>query len=1068
MDVASWGYQGPYYLGLPAREAGYLLITAYLLLNLVFLRRHRHFRITFPSYAIASALLAGSLLLSGLLTIQFSAGGEVAAPGQPLEPSGPAFPLLGAVPWMLAAGFLGEPHAMLVALIAGLARGGWMTQRLITPIAIVAQAAVFAWLVRRPYLEWPGRLARRPLASALVIAVIFGVLRSLEDFVYSGGDFYAALDYAALRVGPSLRASIVELGFAGLIAEGARASYASLWYAPPVKRIGPYNRSLAARLVTVVASLGLVGGTALTYGNWLLARSSAQEILATQMQQTAEQASEGIPFFIQSGRSQIREIAQSVNDDNLEAAISETGQASTYFNRLAVLDPSGAVATQWPQSAVPVSLEVVSAARTGIPQEITVRSSTDGSGVNLVFLAPLATREGTVAGWTDLARNPLLQPVVARISGFSPGEATVVDGRSHILIHADPERLLEQVDPTPDREFVYASTAAGGRSLMYSLPVEGYPWQVIISIPQRTIDALALSTTFNLLILLVAIGSVVIIGVQLMSSRLTRPLRQMAATAESIARGDLDQEVSATGDDEIGRLSSSFEGMRLSLKARLDELNLLLSTSRRMSESFDLGEALPAVLSKIRDLTGAEVVRLVRSPSNGTIERYSIGDSRDDWAKLDSDVLQLSRVRGKFALENPSRAKAVLDLDGLSDPIESLVAVPVAHEGRFQGVLWLAHRKPRSFSKGEDKLLAIFAGQLGISLANVGLYQRVERERSRLVTILDSTPDAVIVTDSKGSISLANPAAEAVLSLRSEEAVGRPIEEATGSEELIALLKSPVLTDRSIEIKGEGGRVWYASASEVPGGQMGRVCVLSDITQYKILDSLKSEFVSTVSHDLRGPLTLMRGYTTMLSNVGAVNEQQQELQEKVLRSVDRMTKLVDDLLDLGRIETGIGLTLEPVALTEILQDVLSNYRPQALNKQVTLEVDLSPNMELVHADPMLIRQAIANLVDNGIKYTEPGGRVIVSAEQVDGRQIIQVKDTGVGIAPADQPRLFEKFFRVGEAKGSGLGLAIVKSIVEQHHGRVSVDSRLGSGSRFTIAFPMLGELRRVGGRAGRS
>jgi PAS domain S-box-containing protein len=1064
MDVASWGLQGPFYLGLPARVAGYLLLGAYLLLSLVSIRRLRRTPLRIPSRSIALALIVGTVLLSGLLTIRFPIEGDVAAPGQPVEPSGPVFPLLGAIPWMLAAGFLGEPQAIVVALIAGLTRGGLITQRLITPLVVVAQAATFTWLVRRPYLEWPGRLARRPLASALITAVIFGVLRSFEDFAYSGGDFYAALDYAVLRIGPSLRASVVELGFAGLVMEGARVTYSASWYKPQVKIVGPYNRSLSARLVTVVATLGLVGGAALTYGNWLLSRSSAQGIISEQMRQTAEQASEGIPFFIQSGRTQIREIAQTLSAGGLESVISNSGQ---YFNRLAVLDESGAVTSQWPQSEVPIPLEVLAAARTGIPGEITVPPPWEGQGVNLVFLSPIALEGGTIAGWTDLTLNPILQPVVTRINAFSIGEALVADGRGRILIHAESERWLESVEPLTDSEFTYSHTAAGGRSLVYSLPVEGSPWRVVVSTPQRAIDTLALSTTFNLLILLITIGSALIVGVQVMSSRLTQPLRQMASTAESIARGDLDQEVYAKGDDEIGRLSSSFERMRLSLKARLDELNLLLSTSRRMSESFDLGEALPAVLSKIRDLTGAEVVRLIRSPVNGALESYSIGDSGDSWHTLDRDILRLCEKQGKFALENPSRAKAVMDLDGLSEPIEALVAVPVAHEGGFQGVLWLAHRKPRSYSKGEDKLLSIFAGQLGISLANVGLYQRVERESSRLMTILDSTPDAVIVTDSHGSISLANPAAEAVLTLRSDEAVGKPIEDAIGSEDLISLLKAPVLTDRSIEIKGEGGRVWYASASEVPGGQMGRVCVLSDITQYKILDSLKSEFVSTVSHDLRGPLTLMRGYTTMLSNVGAVNDQQKELQEKVLRSVDRMTKLVDDLLDLGRIETGIGLTLEPVVLTEVLQDVLSSYRPQALNKQVALEVEISPDMELVHADPMLIRQAIANLVDNGIKYTEPGGRVTLRAEQVDGRQIIQVEDSGVGIAPADQPRLFEKFFRVGEAKGSGLGLAIVKSIVEQHHGRVSVDSRLGSGSRFTVAFPMLGELKRVGGGARR-
>jgi len=117
-------------------------------------------------------------------------------------------------------------------------------------------------------------------------------------------------------------------------------------------------------------------------------------------------------------------------------------------------------------------------------------------------------------------------------------------------------------------------------------------------------------------------------------------------------------------------------------------------------------------------------------------------------------------------------------------------------------------------------------------------------------------------------------------------------------------------------------------------------------------------------------------------------------------------------------------------------------------------VQLGSSLLPVQADPILLRQAIANLVDNAIKYSQPGARVLLRADQIEGRQIVQVQDSGVGVASADLPRLFEKFFRVGEGKGAGLGLAIVKSIIEQHQGRVSVESRLGRGSTFTLAFPM--------------
>ncbi|MEE9216512.1 MAG: ATP-binding protein [Anaerolineales bacterium] len=1064
MNVGSWGFGGSFYLALPIRDVGYVLIAAYVLLIILGLRHKRLALSSTSDRYLFLGLLISAPIAAGLLTVQFPFG--VASPGQPIEPTGASFQLFGAVPWLLAAGLLGEPHAIAVAFIGGLARGGWETQRLLTPFSVAAQAAVFAWLIRRSYADWLGRLAARPLPSALAVGLLFGVMHSIENFAYSTGDFFTALDYALSFLGPTILSSVLEMAIAGVVAESLRTLVS--WHRPSQIQVGPYNRSLSARMLTVIITFGVIGGVALTYGNWLLARSSATKIIADQMEQTAHQAGEGIPFFIHTGRTQIRDLASSTegigaSDQFLTTLLADTHRSLTFFTRLAVLDSDGAVLADWPQGSVTVPVELQAAAQTGVPQEISVPPDREGEGVQLIFVSPVAGSGFTVVGWADLARNPLLQPVLARLAAYRDGQALIVDERGRVISHSDPDQWLKQADfaEGPEGVFFEATSSEGTRSLVYSYPVSGYPWNVLVSTPQRTLDTLAFATTANLFILLVTIGAVLIVGVNLMSRRLTLPLRQMASTAESIARGDLNRHISGKGEDEIGRLSTSFERMRISLKARLDELNLLLSTSQSMSESFDLDQALPEVLGKIRDLTGAETVRLVLESGS-----YQAGHGGRGWGSLDLGIVRLSRSRGQFALENPSRAGAVLDMADVLDRLESLIAIPVSHEDEFVGALWLGYRTPRAFAASETKLLTIFASQLGISLANVGLYHRAEQERSRLMTILDSTPDAVIVTDSEGRISLANPAAEAVLTGRADEMVGRPIDDAIGPPELKKLLTRPRMSEQAIEIKAEGGRVLYAVASEVPGGQTGRVCVLSDVTQFKILDTLKSEFVSTVSHDLRAPLTLMRGYTTMLSNVGPVNEQQQEFLDKILTSVDRMSKLVDDLLDLGRIETGIGLSPEPVEIPLIAQDILTTFRPQALNKRVSLEIELDDAMRPLQADPMLLRQAVSNLVDNAIKYTDSGGRVILRAEQVDGRQIIQVEDTGVGIAPADQPRLFEKFFRLGkdDTKGSGLGLAIVKSIVEQHHGRVSVESRLGMGSKFTIAIPMLVPQKQVASR----
>jgi PAS domain S-box-containing protein len=328
--------------------------------------------------------------------------------------------------------------------------------------------------------------------------------------------------------------------------------------------------------------------------------------------------------------------------------------------------------------------------------------------------------------------------------------------------------------------------------------------------------------------------------------------------------------------------------------------------------------------------------------------------------------------------------------------------------------------------------------------------------------VLEATPDAVIVTDGDGRISLANPAAEAVLRVSASRARGRLVTDVLLIPELTRLLTQPAGDLRTAEVKVPDGRVMFASACDVNADEdpeSGKVCVLGDITHYKKLDMLKSEFVSTVSHDLRAPLTLMRGYGTMLTMMGSLNDQQKDFVRKILDSVDQMASLVDNLLDLGRIEAGLGLSLEPVEIGRVLGEVADSYRPQAVNRQITLVVEPAEGLEAIEADATLLRQAIANLVDNALKYTPQKGLVRLRASQEEGVQRIVIEDNGLGIAPTDQARLFEKFYRARrpealKEKGAGLGLAIVKSIVEQHGGRVHVESRLGMGSTFTLELPM--------------
>jgi PAS domain S-box-containing protein len=1091
MTIDFWGFNSRPSFGLPLTASGLLLFLLEILIVvlIVLLNGEQRTLLAKARYWIRQPvfllLLLSAPLAAQLFVLRFPAPSFLVMPGVPTAVRGPVFSLFGALPWMLAGGLLGEIPAAAIALMAGLARGAFETHSVFTPLHFLFIALIITWLLRQSYLEWPGKVGRNPLFAGLIGGLLLSLLRAVELFLYSGGGFYDRLDFAFSLIGPTLLAGILELGLAGGLILWLIRTDRIPWYEPGTLIVGPYNRSLAARLLSLLLVLGFLSSSVMIFGDWLLAQRSARGLLERQMVQTTLQASGAVPYFIQTGRSVGAQLAEQARNlfeldpESTEAELQALLRTHSFFEAVAVFDSELNLRASYPSEGVlgegtPFEMAAgLDAALSGIPQEVVLRPSREAYSVRLAFLQPIPVSAesessmGVVAGVTSLDKNPYLLPIVDIIRRVDPGQLFVTDLGGTILIDSDPRRILQvfEAGNAAAQEVVSDTAPDGTRRLIYLEDVRGYPWRVWSIIPQREVQKSALRIAANLVGVVAAVGTVALLAVYTISRRLTNPLRQMASAAQSIARGNLAQPVEGEGEDEIGRLAGSFERMRRRLKARLDEMGLLLTASQQVSRSFDLSISMPPILHGLREITHADLVRLTLAASdrgNGKPDVYSAGEDPGNWGALDQQVLDLSQSKGRFTLENPARARAVLEIEALTHPLESMTAVPLRHEDAFVGALWLGYRYPHVFSSDELRLLSILAAQLGVAVSNARLYHQAEQERTRLTAVLETTPDAVILIGPDQRISLANPAAEIVLNVSSDEALGEPADDAISPSDLRKLLALSGPEARSAEIQLPKGPVLFASVSEIETDQSsaaGRVCVLWDITHYKKLDTLKSEFVSTVSHDLRAPLTLMRGYATMLSMVGAMNEQQKEFVSKILTSADQMGNLIENLLDLGRIEAGVGLDLEIVPLNSLIDAVLTAYRPQAVNKQIDLTVEVEEGMKPVEVDSTMIRQAIANLVDNALKYTNARGKVIVKARQEDGKQVVEVVDTGLGIAPTDQARLFEKFYRARRretlsVKGSGLGLAIVRSIVQQHGGKVTVESKLGEGSTFRLEFPI--------------
>jgi len=498
------------------------------------------------------------------------------------------------------------------------------------------------------------------------------------------------------------------------------------------------------------------------------------------------------------------------------------------------------------------------------------------------------------------------------------------------------------------------------------------------------------------------------------------------------------------------------------LGRRVKELNILYGIGKSVASLLDLEKLLGRVVEAAVYITGAEegflmlvdeiTGELYIRAAQGPKEKYprnlklKVEDSIADGVVKTGEAVMIGSPGGGSDLRTAYLVKALL-------------SAPLKTKDKVIGVLSVDHRtSSKTFTENDLYLLSALADYAAIAIENARLFTAVQSERSKLETIIGSTEDAVIVTDSEMRVLVLNKAAMRAFAISSGEVAKKPVAQVVKNQSLIDLFIRSIHSSQAQqgEIPLEDGRTLNANLTPIPG--VGYAAVMQDITYLKELDKMKSEFVSTVSHDLRSPLTTIKGFVQLLPQAGPLTPQQQEFRAKILNSVENITELIEDLLDIGKIEAGVGLEMGVCQLDAIIHKVAEDLRSQAEAKGQRLSVELPPQLPPVLGNELRLGQVVANLVSNAIKYTPDGGSISVRASNNDGQVIVSVQDTGFGIPPADQPYIFDKFYRVKSPEtdgisGTGLGLAIVKSVIERHNGRVWVESEPGVGSTFTFTLP---------------
>jgi PAS domain S-box-containing protein len=1040
------------------------------------------------------------LLLTNLFVVaRFPAAQALLPNVETLQLNGMTIPVLAATAWVLAAGLLGVFSAAVFGLLSGALIALLVTHSSFTGLEYGLMAILFAAAFHQRYRTWVFRFLRRPLFSSALFALAYPLLFILDTTVNTPGSLAGRLDVALSQAELASISVAVQLLVAGVISEGIAILFPRLWGFTGPLEPSPVERRLQSRFLSSLAPLAFVLVVGLMAGDWIAAGRAATNMINNRLESSGKMAANSVPSFLEMGQNLIQTLAK--NPTWTKGTLSEKNillgdnlRTIPYFSEFYLLDANGRSVTGYPvndfYSASPSSEEYmgITLALNGMPiQMYTLPPSLGGVSARLSFLAAVyddqGLRSGVLVGRTDLASNSFNESLIASLDSLSDakGNGILLDDQRTILYASSSDWVMKKYTGQvfPQATLFDSFTPDNVRSMMYYQPVWGRSWAVVVAVPAQETQQIALQIAAPLMIMIIILFLIAALVLRFSMRTVTASLQNLALETKRISSGQLDRPLETDGNDEVGQLRHAFENMRTSLKARLDELNRLVQVSRGVASSLEFHASVKPVMEAALS-TGATAVRVVLSPEalpemkggDPPVSRFGYGRGNELYSYLDDQILPMTRQKEVVALNNLSRVRLLTFPPNAPRP-EALLALPLHHENMFYGALWLAYDAPHQFNEDEIRFLTTIAGQAALASANSQLFANAEIGRQRLAAILNSNPDPVLVTDYQGRLLLANPAAWQVLGLPGEAVNGKLIDRVIQQPTLLSLLQVVSEDKQSAEVELSDGKIYLATASSVivEGQPVGRICILRDVTRFKELDTLKSEFVATVSHDLRYPLTTMRGYATMLEMVGELNEQQAGYVRKILSSVDGMNQLVTSLLDLGRIDAGVDLQLEMVPVQDVVERVIGALQLQASQKQVVISSDISAHaIPLVEADYALLQQALHNLVENAVIYTEPRGKVTVRVEPDKDQMVFSVYDTGIGIAPVDIPRIFEKFYRGGqkEAKkrqGTGLGLAIVKSIAERHKGRVWVESQLGKGSAFHLAIPFRqykGEARNVG------
>lgn len=508
-------------------------------------------------------------------------------------------------------------------------------------------------------------------------------------------------------------------------------------------------------------------------------------------------------------------------------------------------------------------------------------------------------------------------------------------------------------------------------------------------------------------------------------------------------------------------------------------VNIIYGITRQLNTSLDL----KVVLGKVLDLTveAAEAERgsIFLLDESGHVTRHILARSGQSSEESQRNIKQVMsnglagwvyKHRTGTLVANARTDKRWTKLNGDKEVTGSSMVVPMLYKEQVNGILTLHHKQINFFNETHFALVTGIAGHAAMALENARLYTQVKNEHDSIYAIINSMPIPVLLIDADFSVIFANYASQKLLLIKQESVSLSSTK--SGQELIIALKKLISRPEDHIKVDWHDNRVFNVSINEVP--QHGTIVSMDDITYLTKLNDIKEQFVSTVSHELKTPLTLILGFAKIINRKLAkfifpnIMTQDNNIQKSITQIDNdfnlielegkRLTRLINDLLDMSKVEAmDNNKNMAPASITDIISRAIVITNDAYEQNSIEWIEDIDDHLPMVVGNQDRLIQVLVNLLSNAAKYTQEGS-VTCRTRLLKDEIITSIIDTGIGIAMEDQALVFEKFWQVEDSltnktKGTGLGLSICKQIVEQHSGKIWVESEFGKGSTFSFSLP---------------